>query len=48
MDELLEKLKQGKYAAFMEFAYTLKYLELVSVREAVHLTGGVFHIQDEP
>jgi len=26
----------------MDFAYTLKYLYLVSIGEAVRLTGGVF------
>jgi hypothetical protein len=31
-----------RYMAFMEFAYTLKYLGLVSVRGVVRLTGGVF------
>jgi len=36
-----------RYAAFMEFAYTLKYLELISVREAVRLTGGVFGVVED-
>lgn len=36
-----------RYRAFMDFSYTLKYLYLVTIGEAVRLTGGVFDAVEE-
>jgi len=52
VSDLMERMRHPvtghpRYAAFMEFAYTLKYLELISVREAVRLTGGVFGVVED-
>lgn len=36
-----------RYRAFMCFAYALRYLDLISTREGVRLTGGVFKAVEE-
>jgi hypothetical protein len=36
-----------RYRAFMGLGYTLKFLHLISIGEAVSLTGGVFDAVEE-